>query len=636
MNGNHRQTTTVVQLKRGTLKRVLGVFDLFAIGYGDLGSSIFYALGVTALFALGATPIALALAGVVFICTALTYAEMTSAVHESGGSASFARHAFNDLISFIAGWGLLLDYIVTIAISAFAVGPYLGYFFADLHNTPVQLVFTVALIAILFAMNVIGVRQSTRISLILTTFTVLVQAVIIAIGLSTLLDLNIIVDHVRINVPNVDWSPSWPDFFKGVAMAMVAYTGIESIAQLAAEAQKPVKTVPRAVVLTMFVLLVVYLGISVAALSAVTPHDLGTKFLLNPIAAIVDALPFGGWILSPTVAILAAIVLGVAANAGLMGASRLSFNMGEYYQLPRFFYTIHPRFRTPIVSLAFFAIVASFVVLASRGSMDFLADLYNFGAMLAFFSAHMSLIAMRIKKPNMKRPFRAPLNIPFGKYSIPLTAIIGAIATMSVWFLVVITKPEGRYLGLAWMTFGLYMYYRIRKGRKLKPMGHVAIEEIDVPDYQPMAVKRILVPTRGGMQTETVQMACEIAKMHKARITALQVIEIPSSIPLDMNIPHRMVLAEAVLKRAEAIAREIGVEIELEIVRSRSVSDTILEMATRGKYDLIVLGALKSIRDPKTKGMGPVAEKIIRKAPCRVWVCASDVEDTHFRKTLLT
>lgn len=633
MNGN--RTTTIAQLKKGTLKRVLGVLDLFAVGYGDLGSSIYYALGVTALFAMGSTPVALVLAGVVFICTALTYAEMSSAYHESGGSASFARHAFNDLISFIAGWGLLLDYIVTIAISAFAVGPYLGYFFADLEKTPVQIVFSVTLVVLLFVLNVVGVRQSTRVSLVLTTITVVVQAVIIAIGVSTVLDLPKIVDHMRINVPNVSWSPTWGEFFKGVAMAMVAYTGIESIAQLAAESQKPVKTVPRAVILTMFVLLLIYLGISVVALSTVTPYDLGTKYLLNPIAAIVTALPFGGWILSPVVVILAAIVLSVAANAGLMGASRLCFNMGEFYQLPRFFYVIHPRFRTPIVSLAFFTLLASLVILASRGNMDFLADLYNFGAMLAFFFAHLSLIALRIRKPRMKRPFRVPFNIPFGAYSIPLTALIGAVATIGVWVLVVVTKPQGRYLGLAWMLFGVIMYYRIRKRSKLKPMGHVVIEEVEVPGYRPMQVKKILVPTRGGMQTETVQMACEMAKMHRAEITALQVIEIPSSLPLDIAIPHRLVLAEAVLKRAEAIAREAGVNLDLQIIRSRSLSDGILDVASKGKYDLIVLGSLKSIHESKTKGLGAVAERVMRKAHCRVWVCTGESWRARPEKTLL-
>lgn len=626
--------TVVFRLKSKTLKRVLGVFDLFGIGYGDLGASIYYALGVTAFFALGATPIAMALAGVVFVCTALTYAEMTSVFHESGGSASFARHAFNDLISFIAGWGLLLDYIVTIAISAFAVGPYLSYFFVDLTHTPVQIIFSVCLIFILFVLNMVGVKHSTRVSLVLTSVTILVQAAVIAIGLSTLLNIEFVAERIQIGVPNVDWSPSWSDFLKGVAMAMVAYTGIESIAQLSAEAHRPVRTVPRAIVFTMCVLLVIYFGISIVALSAVSPQELGTKYVLNPVAAIVDALPFGKIVLSPLIAVIAAIVLAISANAGMMGASRLSFNLGKYYQLPRLFYVIHPRFRTPIVSLIIFAIFAAFVVIASRGRMDFLADLYNFGAMLAFLSAHLSLIVLRIKRPQMIRPFRSPLNIPFGKFSIPLTAIVGAIATFSVWCLIVVTKYEGRILGLCWMGLGIVMYLIYRRKKKLKAGGHVAIEEIEFPDYKPLRVRKILVPTRGGMQAETIQMACEIAKVHKAKITAFQVVEIPSSLPLDIDMPHRMAFGGAILKRAQAIAQDIGVDMDIKLVRSRSRIDAILDEATKGRYDLLILGSLQSGHGSKEKGIGNITKTILRKAPCRVWICASDT-DGHKRVTML-
>ncbi len=426
---------------------------------------------------------------------------------------------------------------------------------------------------------------------------------------------------MRVNVANVDWSPTWSQFFKWTAMAMVAYTGIESIAQLAAESQRPIKTVPRAVMLTMGVLIVVYLGISVVALSAVSPHELGTKYLLNPIAGIVDALPFGKWILSPVVALLAAVVLTVAANAGMIGASRLSFNMGEYYQLPRFFYKIHPRFRTPMVSLLFFAALAGLVVVASRGRMEFLADLYNFGAMIAFFSAHLSLIALRIKKPHLKRPFKIPFNLRLKGYEIPVTAIMGAFATFSVWVLVVLTKPEGRYLGIAWMGLGLIMYFRYRKGKNIQPMGSVTIQQVSIPGYQPMDVKHILVPTRGGTYTESVQTACEIARIHKAKVTALHILEIPLTLPLDIAIPHRMAMGEAILRRADAIAREFNVEINMKIVRSRSVVDTIVSEVKKGRFDLLVIGAW----DPKIGGrerkVGSVVEKILRKAPCRVWVC---------------
>lgn len=613
-------SSTVVQLKQKTLKRVLGVFDLFAIGYGDLGSSIYYALGLTALFALGSTPLALALAGVVFVCTALTYAEMTSTIHESGGSASFSRYAFNDLISFIAGWGLLLDYIVTIAISAFAVAPYLGYFFKALHHPAIQISFTISLIFLLFLMNVLGVRHSTRISLILAVFTILTQAVVIGIGFSSILDLSYIVDHMRINVPHVDWSPTVDEFLKGTAMAMVAYTGIESIAQLAAEAKKPVKTVPRAMILTMCVLIVIYLGISIVALSALTPQDLGTKYLLNPIAGIVDALPFGKLVLSPLVAILAAVVLTVAANSGLIGASRLASNMGEYYQLPRFFSQIHTRLRTPVISLVFFAFLTSFVVLASRGNMDFLADLYNFGAMIAFFFTHLSLIVLRIKRPEMRRPFKVPFNLSFGKISIPIPAVIGVIATFCVWCLVVFTKPEGRYLGIAWMVFGLWMYYGYRKKKQIYPTGKLNIEQVVIPGYRRMQIKRILVPTKGGVQTETVQMACEIARLHHAELTALQVLEVPHSLPLDSEMIENVKIAELALKRAEAIARDFNLNVELKCVRSRSLADAILELAHKGKYDLIVLGAVRS--PGKAKGLGSLVEKVLKEAPCRVWVCS--------------
>jgi len=613
---------SVVQMKKGTLKRVLGVFDLFAIGYGDLGSSIYYALGVTALFALGATPVALALAGLVFVCTALSYAEMTSICHESGGSASFARHAFNDLISFIAGWGLLLDYIVTIAISAFSVGPYLAYFFSDLKQTPVLIIFTVVLILTLFVMNVFGVRHSTRISLVLTIFTLLIQAVIIGIGVSTLLDLHFIEEHIRIGVPNVDWSPTWPQFIKGIAMAMVAYTGIESIAQLAAESKKPIKTVPRAISLTMVVLLLVYLGISVVALSAVSAHDLGTKFLLDPVAAIVAALPFGKEILSPLIAIIAAVVLTVAANAGLLGASRLTFNLGENYQLPRVFHFIHARYRTPVVALAIFAVLSSVIVIASGGHLDFMADLYNFGAMLAFLSAHLSLIVLRFKKPHLERPFRAPLNISWGQYSIPITAVIGALATFSVWCLVVITKPYGRYLGISWMLLGVCMYLYYRKTRRLKSVGSIEIEKISVPDFKPIEVTKILVATSGLKETHTVQMACELAKLHKAQIMALRVVEISPSLPLDAKLDRRMEMAQALLKRAEAIANEIGVNIDLEVIRSRSITDTILDVAKKGGYDLIVLGSAASFQDAANHKVGSLVETVLRKAPCRVFICS--------------
>ncbi len=223
----------------------------------------------------------------------------------------------------------------------------------------------------------------------------------------------------------------------------------------------------------------------------ISPQDLSTKYIDDPIAGIALNFPVGGEYLAPWFGLIAAIILLIASNAGLIGCSRLTFSMGEYYQVPHFFYRLHARFRTPYISLGVFAVLACVVVILSRGQMLFMADLYNFGAQIAF-SAHLSLLVLRWKRPGLARPFKAPFNIPFGKgRSLPLTAILGALATLGVWVLVVITKPDGRNLGFIWLAFGLAMYLFYRKKKSLAPMGQLSIEKIKIPEYHPMHLRHI-------------------------------------------------------------------------------------------------------------------------------------------------
>lgn len=615
-------TDKVPTLDKGTtLHRVLGIPQLFAIGYGDVGSSIYYALGVTALYALGATPLALALAGIVFICTVLTYAEMASALPEAGGSCSFARHAFNDLVSFIAGWALLLDYIVTIAISAFTVGPYLSYFFPILKTSIGNIPFTILVITTLLTINIIGVKESTKASLILCIFDILTQLAIILIGFLLLFNLPHIIEHMRIGVKNVDWSPTWPQFWKGVSMAMVAYIGIESIAQLGGEARDASHKVPRAHILTMFTLIVMYLGVSLVALSALHPRELSTTYLEDPIAGIVAALPIGKNLLSPWVGLLGATILFVAANAGLIGASRLTFSMGESIQLPKFFYSLHPRFRTPHISLIFFSVLAVAVVLVA-GKLTFIADLYNFGAMLAFSLAHLSLIGLRWKKPEMDRPFKVPFNLKLKKAEIPITALIGFLGTLGVWIDVIISKPAGRNLGFVWMSLGIAFYFYYRHRQHLPASKTLEIEKLKIPEFHEIAIKKILVPTRGGAQTETVQFAAKVAKIHNAELVALFVIEIPPALPLDTFFPEKLLEADSSLERAQAISREYGINMTTHVAQSRSASETILEISEKENCDLIVLGTpSRKLSAPGRPILGSTIETVLNKSARRVWVC---------------
>lgn len=621
-NGSER----VVRLAKKSLKRVLGAGELFAVGYSDVGSSIYYALGAVALFALGATPIALMIAGFVFVCTCLTYAELSTTFPEPGGSATFTRYAFNDLISFIAGWGLLLDYIVTLAISAFTVPPYFKHFLAlfnfEYQSTPeIHITATVLIIALLFVVNLVGIKYSGWLSFLLTIFTVVTQAGIVIIGGLFLLNLPFVIDHMRIGVANADWSPQWWEFIKGTTVAMVAYTGVEAISQLAAETKQPGLAIPRAIKWMIVAVLFLYLGISFVGLSVISPQELGKNYMENPVLGIVLQFPVGGKLLGHWVGLIAAIVLLISANAGLIGCSRLAFSMGGYYQVPNVLFKLHPRFRTPYVSLAIFCVIAIAVVLLSLNRMIFFIDLYNVGAQIAFISAHLSLIILRLKKPSLNRPFRSPLNIPVGKgRSIPLTAVIGLIINFTVWSIVIITKPEGRMLGLAWYAIGVAMYFFYRKRKRIAPTAQLKVEEIKIPEHKPVHIKNILTAVRSSGGTEPMQMAFQLAKDHHAKATAVYVLEVPMSLPIDAEMLEREKRGELALKRAEAVAHEYHLHIDLDLVRARSIEEALIHLAKSGDFDLIVVGTEKSEFKRKSN-FSSQAEKLLHDAPCRVLFC---------------
>jgi len=629
---SERDDAHVAVLDRGSLHRVLNARQLFSIGFGDVGSSIYYALGVTTLYALGAVPLALALAGLVFICTVFTYAELSTTIPESGGSCSFAHHAYNDLVAFIAGWALLLDYVVTIAISAYSIGPYLSNFSPGLvsligGNIP----FALISLALLLSVNIIGIKESTRISVLLTVFGIATQLTIITIGVVFIMQLfhpqqflaNVqqLWQNLQIGVANSTYSPTWPQFWKGVGMAMVAYIGIESIAELAGEARNPSRTLPRSMFATMITLFVLYFGTSTIALTAMHPTELTTTYLEDPLAGIAAHMPFGQNFLQAWVGLLGATILFVAANAGLIGASRLSFAMSNYFTLPRLFYRVHPRFKTPYMSLMIFTAIAMAIVFFA-GHLTHIAELYNFGAMMSFALAHLSLIGLRINKPEMERPFRIKWGLRIGRIEIPWTAIIGLVGTTAVWIDVVLTKPAGRNFGFLWMFAGLGFYLWYRHEQKISPTARVEVEKLTVPGYQEAKLKKILLPRVNIHRTDSVQLAARLAKAHDAELTALYVIEIPPSLPLDTFFPERLSLADQITEQAQAIGREFEIPIEAQVKQSRFSGETIVETAREGGYDLIILGAPAPppVAAHARSLLGTTVEYVLRNAPCRVWV----------------
>jgi APA family basic amino acid/polyamine antiporter len=454
------------RIKRFRLRRVLGIPAVFSAGYGNVGSSIYYALGIVALVALGATPVALGIAGILFIFTALTYAEGTAALPEAGGSASFARHGFGNMAGFIAGWALMLSYIVTISISAFTIPPYLGFFWEPFKDS--ALIGTFASIGIVFflmVVNVIGVRETSFINVGATLIDILTQVSLVVIGFILLFDPS------RLWKSMIDNWPSGENLILGIALATIAYTGIETMSQMAEETKKPETNVPRALVMMIVAVLVIFAGISLVSLSAMSPQELSTEWARDPVAGIAAKLPneIINTILKPLIAVLAGTILLIATNAGLIGISRLAFSQGSHGLVPKVLSRVHTRFKTPYVSIIVFSLVAIALLVPGFFTTDVFANmgaLYAVGSLLAFMFAHASIIALRIRKPEMTRPFKLGGNIRIGKREIPVSALIGLAATTGIWVIILITEAYSRWIGLGWMVLGVITYLFIRKKRR--------------------------------------------------------------------------------------------------------------------------------------------------------------------------
>jgi APA family basic amino acid/polyamine antiporter len=482
------------RLKIRPLRRVLRTTHLFSIAYGDVGSSIYYALGIVALAAAGATPLALGLAGIVFVFTALSYAEGTAMFPESGGSASFARHGFNDFTGFIAGWGLMFGYIVTIAISSFAIPSYLGLFWLPLKASPVVMTTCAMLIvAFLMTINVIGVRESSIMNITLAILDLATQVLLITLALMFFFNPQLIIERIT------NYWPSPQDLLFGIAIAAIAFTGLETISQMAEETKRPEVRAPRALIIMTVVVLVIYAGISVSAFSTMTPTELGTQWATDPIAGIASKLSQGmvpadmaalffhteahqfvfAWILGGLqkilpvlVAILAATILLIATNAGLLGISRLAFSLSRFKLVPEIMGRVHHKFKTPYFSIILFsgiALLLQFPGFFVPNMYSNLGGLYAFGSMMSFAIAHASIIALRIKQPDIERPFRLGLNIRIKGRDLPVTALLGFIGTTLIWIVVVIMQPYSRWIGFIWIGIGIAIYYYTRRKKRAGP-----------------------------------------------------------------------------------------------------------------------------------------------------------------------
>jgi APA family basic amino acid/polyamine antiporter len=614
------------------LERVLGANALFATAYGNVGSSIYYALGLTAGIALGLTPLVFIISGVIFAATAATYAEGTVRYPEAGGSSSFARHAFNELVSFGAAWAQMLNYVITVAISVIFVPHYLSIFWEPLRTTPWDVIVGIVFTWLLVGVNIVGIQEAARLNILLAVLDFATQLLLVALGF-------VLIFHPHVLSSNIHWgvAPSWSSFALAIPVAMIAYTGIETVSNLAEETRDPLRSIPRAISLVAVAVFAIYFTLPWIALSAMPVVHQGAHYVTqlgqdpphgfknDPVLGLVENLGLHGAVLHGAkiyVGVLAATILFIATNAGVIGASRITYSMAAYRQLPSAFRRLHPRLKTPWLSLIVFAGIAPTLFVLS-GQVDFLGRMYAFGAMLSFTIAHAAVTALRVNRRDEDPTWFARPNLHFRGVNWPLFAVVGGLGTGIAWLVVVVQDAPTRYAGLAWLAVG-FVFYPLYRRSLGEPLQKTVRAPVMIVPAQ-LEYRSILVPVAPGYPSdEAMDVACRLARERGARIVAVTVIEVPLELPLDADLPDRLQEANEQLDEARAIGDSYGVNVLQRIVRARNAGRAIVDEAVRRNAEIIVMGGPRRVRLARGKRaiFGDTVEFVLKHAPVRVMVAA--------------
>ncbi len=612
------------------LERVLDAPALFAVAYDEIGSSIYFALGIVAAQALGLTPIVLLATGLLFLVVSLSYAEGTAAIPETGGAATFTRRAFNDLAGFATGWVLFLDYLIVIALSTLFLPHYLAASLSapSLTESPWDVMIAVGVITTIVAARLVRHSRIHTAALVLAVLDISVQMLVVVLGFATVFSPEVLTSGFDFAT-----GQDWHDIIFALPLAMLAYTGLETVANLAEETREPGRTLPRSLFSSIGLVVIVTVLIAVVGVSAFPSEDgstnLADEWLQAPIVGIVTA--FDGHLPSALVDVLrvvvglsGALILFAAATTAITGCTRLARSMAEHGMLPREFGRLERRSLVSREAIVAIGLIAIAIVIGTGffagDDTAFLASAYSFGVLFAFTAAQLAVIRLRRKEPDLLRPFRAKPEVRIRGVLVPLPALVGAPLTFAVWVLALITHPGARYAGPAWLLIGLGVFVVVRRRREAG-----VLDDIDPVSILPPGVvyRKVLVPMKlGDIGEEMVATAVALAKERGAIVEAVFVVRVPRAFPLEGALPEDVRRhADESLAEACALGEEHGVEVVVRTVAARSIGHAIVDEAREHAADLIVLGSSPRWRR-QSRFFSPTVDYVLRNAPCEVLVVA--------------
>jgi APA family basic amino acid/polyamine antiporter len=620
------------------LSRTLDQGSIASVAYGEIASSLYFALGVVALHALGLTPWVLLGVGALFLLVALSYAEGTAAIPEPGGAATFVRRAFSDAAGFIVGWALFLDYLIVIALAALFAPHYLGgaIGWEGITREPWDVVAGLVVIAGVTAIRLFRRSALYRLAIAIAAVAFVSHLLIMVFGFAYLFSA-----HALTLGADLGTAPTWRSFAFALPLGMLAYTGLETVANLAAEAREPGRTLPRTLFLGIGLSVAVAFAIGIVGISAFPAHpdptvaggwstDLGTIWVRAPLLGIVDALHGHAphavvQVLRVVIGLSGAMVLVAALSTSISGAGRLAYALGQRDMLPHAFGVLSRRSLIPRVTLLSTAGISAAILVGADvlGSpVRSLASLYSFGVLLTFTAAQVAVVRLRFKEPELERPFRVPLNVRVRGVPVPIAALVGAPLTFGIWIAALATHNAARIAGPVWLLLGTAVFVLVRRahGERLLQKVQPAVPDL-VPEREGQ-YERILVPMKlGPIGEEVLATAIRLAEELGSTVSALHVVRVPLDRALDAEMLDEEERAEASLAEAKLLASEHGVEVEAAIVRARSLGDAIVRAASEQGADLIIMGSAPRWRR-QSRFFSPTVDYVLKKAPSEVMVVA--------------
>ena len=623
------------------LPRILPGDVIAAIVYAEISSSLYFALGVVSLWALSLTPLVLLGVGLLFAVAATAYAEGVTTYGEAGGASGLARRAFGDLAGFVVAWAVLLDFIVVAALSLLFVPHYAFAAVGELDrmSSPTDIVVASCLGVVIGLLQTRGLPRLDRIALPVAVVDLVVQVGLSLLGVALVLD----VDRLTGSI-DVGSAPTWSALVYSLPIALIAFTGIEVVANLIREAREPNRALERRTMGAVSATIVLYALIAAAALSTFpvrpapgTPSGhasaVSTEWLNAPLAGVAEAIgdEMGqavGTGLRGLVGLSAVVILLFSGSTAFFGATRLIQSLGRAKAVPPPF---NRQSRKGQVTLAISAVPTVGVVVILLVARLFgdeatgLAGIYSFGILLAFMAVFLGVTWLRFTEPERPRPLKMRVNFRVGETSVPFMALVGFGLSWLLWLLALGTHRAARIVPPLWLLLGLVVYIVARRTQAVPILRSKAEVPPPPPEVTDIPYGTILVPVKahGPIEDEMLAMACKLAAAQDAKVLALHVVEVPLARAIDEPIPDaEEEVAHWLEQSVASFASDYGVPIEARTVRSRAISSTIAEEAREVGAGLILIGAVPHYRQRagRLEVFSETVENLLRRADTRVIV----------------